>query len=137
MLRCLIVEDDELSRELLALQMEPYAQCDLASDGRDGLDQFTAALESGQPYQLILLDIVMPEMDGLEAAKAIRALEAKQGITIERGVQIIVLSSLSTPQDVIQAYVAAQSSAHLVKPVQPEKLVRTLHKLELIPAESA
>jgi two-component system chemotaxis response regulator CheY len=137
MLRCLIVEDDELSRELLALQMEPYAQCNLASNGRDGLDQFAVALLSDQPYQLILLDIVMPEMDGLEAAKAIRLLEEKQGIGIDRGVPIIVLSSLSTPQDVIQAYVAAQSSAHLVKPVQPEKLVKTLRKLELIPAEIA
>jgi len=137
MLRCLIVEDDELSRELLALQMEPYAQCDLASNGREGVDKFSVALESAEPYQLILLDIIMPEMDGLEAAKAIRALEDRQGITIDKGVQIIVLSSLSTPQDVIQAYVAAQSAAHLVKPVQPEKLVKTLRKLELIPAESA
>ena len=137
MLRCLIVEDDELSRELLALQMEPYAQCDLASNGREGVDKFSVALESAEPYQLILLDIIMPEMDGLEAAKVIRKLEDQQGITADRGVQIVVLSSLSTPQDVIQAYVAAQSSAHLVKPVQPEKLVKTLRKLELIPAENA
>lgn len=136
MLRCLIMEDDELSRELLALQMEAYAQCDLAADGREGLDKFMAALETGEPYHLILLDIVMPEMDGLEAAKAIRSYEEKHGIGIDQGVNIVVLSSLSTPQDVIQAYVAAQSAAHLVKPVQPEKLVKTLRKLELIPAES-
>jgi two-component system chemotaxis response regulator CheY len=117
--------------------MEPYAQCDLAENGLEGVDRFTAALKAGEPYHLILLDIVMPEMDGLEAAKAIRSYEEKQGITIDKGVQIVVLSSLSTPQDVIQAYVAAQSAAHLVKPVQPEKLVKTLRKLDLIPAENA
>lgn len=137
MLRCLIMEDDELSRELLAFQMEPYAQCDLAADGREGVAAFVAAQQAGTPYELILLDIVMPEMDGMQAAKAIRAYEEKQGIAIEHGVRIVVLSSLSTPQDVIQAYVAAQSSAHLVKPVQPEKLLKTLQKLELIPVESA
>ena len=137
MLRCLIVEDDELSRELLALQMEAYALCDQAANGREGVEHFSAALAAGQPYDLILLDIVMPEMDGLEAAKAIRSHEEQQGIKIDKGVQIVVLSSLSTPQDVIQAYVAAQSSAHLVKPVQPEKLVKTLRKLDLIPAENA
>ncbi len=136
MIRCLIMEDDELSREMLALQMERYASCDLAADGREGFEMFLSALESEQPYQLILLDIIMPEMDGLEAAKAIRLHEEKQGITIDKGVSIVVLSSLSTPQDVIQAYMAAQSSAHLVKPVQPDKLVKTLRKLELIPAES-
>lgn len=137
MLRCLIMEDDELSRELLALQMAPYAQCDLTADGREGVAAFMAAHQADLPYQLILLDILMPEMDGMAAAKAIRAYEDKQGIAIEDGVQIVVLSSLSTPQDVIQAYVAAQSSAHLVKPVQPEKLLKTLQKLELIPVESA
>jgi len=137
MLRCLIVEDDELSREMLALQMEPYALCDQAENGLEGVERFTAALKAGEPYHLILLDIVMPEMDGLEAAKAIRVYEEKHGIPIANGVNIIVLSSLSTPQDVIQAYVAAQSAAHLVKPVQPEKLVKTLRKLDLIPAENA
>lgn len=137
MLRCLIVEDDELSRELLSLQMEPYAQCDQAENGRVGVEAFSAALQAGSPYDLILLDIVMPEMDGLEAAKAMRRFEEEHGIGIDRGVHIVVLSSLSTPQDVIQAYVAAQSAAHLVKPVQPEKLVKTLRKLDLIPAENA
>lgn len=137
MLRCLIVEDDELSRELLTLQMEPYAACDQAENGLIGLEKFKAASLAATPYDLILLDILMPEMDGLEAAKAIRAFEEKQGISIDQGVAIVVLSSLSTPQDVIQAYVAAQSAAHLVKPVQPEKLVKTLRKLDLIPAENA
>lgn len=136
MLRCLIVEDDELSRELLALQMEPYAECDQAENGLIGLEKFKTALLATTPYNLILLDILMPEMDGLEAAKAIRAFEEKQGVSIDKGVSIVVLSSLSTPHDVIQAYVAAQSAAHLVKPVQPEKLVKTLRKLDLIPAEN-
>lgn len=136
MLRCLIVEDDELSRELLALQMEPYALCDQAENGLIGVERFTSALKDGHPYDLILLDIVMPEMDGLEAAKAIRVCEEQHGIGIDKGVNIVVLSSLSTPHDVIQAYVAAQSAAHLVKPVQPEKLVKTLRKLNLIPAEN-
>jgi two-component system chemotaxis response regulator CheY len=72
-------------------------------------------------------------MDGHEAAKAIRCMEQERGITIDRGVNIIVLSSLHTPQDIIQSYVSAQSAAHLVKPVRPEKLKKTLHQLGLIP----
>ncbi|MGB4600184.1 MAG: response regulator [Trichlorobacter sp.] len=135
MLHCLIIDDDELGRELLATQLEPYAVCDLAADGYEGVARFTAALLEGNPYQLIFLDIVMPGMDGNAAARAIRNLEQDRGIPVERGVNIVVLSSLNTPQDIIQAYVSAQSAAHLVKPVRLDKLLRTLRKLELIPEE--
>lgn len=135
MVRCLIVDDDELGRELLATQLEPYATSDLASDGYDAVAKFTAALLEGNPYQLIFLDIVMPEMDGNAAARAIRNLEQERGIPVERGVNIVVLSSLNTPQDIIQAYVSAQSAAHLVKPVRLDRLLKTLRTLELIPQE--
>lgn len=135
MLHCLIIDDDELGRELLATQLEPYAVCDLAADGYEGVARFTAALLEGNPYQLIFLDIVMPGMDGNAAARAIRNLEQDRGIPVERVVNIVVLSSLNTPQDIIQAYVSAQSAAHLVKPVRLDKLLRTLRKLELIPEE--
>lgn len=137
MLRCLIVDDDELGRELLATQLEPYATSDLACDGYDAVAKFTTALLEGNPYQAIFLDIVMPGMDGYGAARAIRSLEQERGVSVERGVNIVVLSSLNTPQDIIQAYVSAQSAAHLVKPVKLEKLLKTLRKLELIPEESA
>jgi two-component system chemotaxis response regulator CheY len=132
MLHCLIIDDDELGRELLAAQLEPYAVCDLAADGYEGVAKFTAALLAGDPYHLIFLDIVMPGMDGHAAAKAIRGLEQERGITVEQGVHIVVLSALNTPQDIIQAYVSAQSAAHLVKPVKLEKLLKTLAKMGLV-----
>jgi two-component system chemotaxis response regulator CheY len=47
-------------------------------------------------------------------------------------VHIVVLSALNTPQDIIQAYVSAQSAAHLVKPVKLEKLLKTLAKMGLV-----
>lgn len=133
MLHCLIIDDDELGRELLATQLEPYAVCDLAVDGYEGVAKFAAALLEGNPYQVIFLDIVMPGMDGHAAAKAIRGLEQERGIAVEQGVNIVVLSSLNTPQDIIQAYVSAQSAAHLIKPVKVEKLLKTLSKMGLIP----
>lgn len=137
MLRCLLVDDDDFSRAMLALQLKQYAVCDIAVDGNEGVDKFRKSIEEGNPYDLIFLDIVMPGLDGHGAAKAIRQIEADRGIPVDKGINIIVMSSLSTPQDIIQAYVSAQSAAHLVKPVSPEKLIKTLKKLELITEDNS
>jgi two-component system chemotaxis response regulator CheY len=131
MVRCLIVDDDELGRELLAHYLEGVAECEMAHNGAIAVEMFRHAFELGEPYDLIILDIVMPEMDGNTAAKEIRQIEKEWGVSVTNGVTIIVLSSLNTPQDVIQAYVSARSAAHLLKPVQPVKLLETLKKLEI------
>ncbi len=129
MVRCLVVDDDELGRELIASYLEGIAECEMAENGLKAVEMFRDAFEGGNPYDLIILDIVMPEMDGHTAAKEIRMIEKEWGVSINSGVSIVVLSSLNTPSDVIQAYVSARSAAHLVKPVQPDKLLAILGKL--------
>ncbi len=132
MLRCLVVDDDELGRGLIAHYLKGVADCEMAENGLIAVDMFRKAFDSGTRYDLIILDIVMPEMDGNTAAKEIRLIEKKGGITINEGINIIVTSSLDTPHDIIQAYLSASSAAHIVKPVRPDKLLNILCKLEMI-----
>lgn len=129
MIKCLVVDDDQLGRELISFYLVGIANCEMAENGLQAVDMFRHAFENGEPYDLIILDIVMPEMDGHSAAMQIRQIEKEWGVAIGDGVNIIVLSSLHTPNDIIQAYVAARSVAHLVKPIKPEKLLKTLSKL--------
>lgn len=129
MIRCLVVDDDELGRELIAQYLEGVAECEMAENGLKAVEMFRDAFEGGNPYDLIILDIVMPEMDGNTAAKEIRLIEKEWGVSINGGVSIVVTSSLNTPNEVIQAYVSARSAAHLVKPVHPDKLLATLGKM--------
>lgn len=131
MLKCLIVDDDELGRELIAHYLEHIAVCEMAENGVQAVEMFRRAFESSTPYDLIILDIVMPEMDGHIAGNEMRLIEKEWGVSINNGVNIIVLSSLHTPNDVIQAYVSTRSAAHIVKPVKPAKLLSTLSKLGL------
>lgn len=131
MLKCLVVDDDELGRELISQYLEGVAVCDKAENGSKAVDMFRDAFEGGQPYNLIILDIMMPEMDGHAAAKEIRLIEKGWGVSIQEGVSIMVISSLNTPADVIKAYDSAKSAAHLVKPVHPDKLLATLGKMGL------
>lgn len=129
--KCLIVDDDELGREIIAHYLQEVPVVDTAAGGRDAVEKFQAALTSGDPYELILLDIVMPEMDGIAAGKEIRKLEKEQALPADKQVKIVMLTALNTPQDVMQSMMSVQSSAYLVKPVEPEKVRKTVSQLGL------
>src|SRR5512138_244234 len=95
-LKCLIVDDDEMGRELIAHCLEGIAACTGAADGAEAVQEFRAALESGSPFDLIILDIVMPNMDGHAAGKEIRRIEKEKGIPLAQQVKIVVLTALNT-----------------------------------------
>ena len=78
-MRTLIVEDDFTSRLLLQTFLSRYGECHIAVNGKEAVAAFRAARESGQWYDLICMDIMMPEMDGQTAVKEIRALEEAGG----------------------------------------------------------
>lgn len=129
--KCLIVDDDPVGRELILTYLEKVPTVDIAVDGKEAFDKFQAACLSASPYQLILLDIVMPEMSGHEVGKAIRSFEKEQGVPLLNQVKIVMLTSLKGAQDVMQAMMEARSSAYLTKPVDPAKVRETLSKVGL------
>ena len=70
-LRMLLVEDDFASRLLLQIFLSRHGECHVAVNGREAVEAFRYASERGQPYDLICMDIMMPEMDGREAVRQI------------------------------------------------------------------
>ena len=70
-LRILLAEDDFTSRLLLQTFLSRYGECHIAVNGREAVAAFRLALEQGQRYDLICMDIMMPEMDGGEAVREI------------------------------------------------------------------
>ena len=101
---------------------EKGAEVTLASGGKEAVDEFYQS----KPffYDVILMDIMMPEMDGCEAARLIRALNRPDA----GKVIILALTANSFAEDVIRTMEAGMN-AHLVKPLNMKVLQETLQKL--------
>lgn len=129
----ILVADDEIStRRLLQLMLEPYGHCDTVGNGHEAVAAFSAAHAEGRPYDLVCLDIMMPELDGQSALKAMRRHEEALGIAGEGAAKIVMVSCLDSPNAVIEAYYKGGCSSYLVKPVRKDKLLGMLRELELL-----
>lgn len=131
-MKCLIVDDEGLNREFVATLLMGAAECEEAVNGSEAVTKFRAALESDVPFDLVLLDIMMPEMNGHETAKAIRSLEKEHGLDMGHRVNIVMLTALNSPQDAMESFCSAQSAAYIVKPVSKENLFNVITKLGLL-----
>ena len=121
--RILLAEDVSVNAEIMMMVLAARdIQADLAENGRIAVDTFTA--HPAGYYDAILMDMRMPEMDGLEATRTIRAINRADAKTIP----IIALTANAFDEDV-QRSMQAGLNAHLSKPVEPETLYRTLESL--------
>ena len=121
--RVLLAEDVQINAEIMimVLQMRQI-DVDHAVNGRIAVEKF----EEHDPgyYDAILMDMRMPEMDGLEATRTIRAMDRKDA----KSIPIIALTANAFDEDV-QRSMQAGLNAHLSKPVQPDTLFETLESL--------
>jgi two-component system chemotaxis response regulator CheY len=130
-MRILIAEDDLSSRLLLRKMLEPFGSCDVAVNGKEAVDAFRMAHDSGQPFDLVCLDIMMPEMDGQAALKLIRAQESDAHCLPSRAVKIVMTTALHDLENVTQAY-RELCDGYLTKPLSRPKLVAMLKELDLL-----
>jgi two-component system chemotaxis response regulator CheY len=131
-MRTLIAEDDSTNRMLLEAYLAPYGECDSALNGKEAVEAFRAARREGRAYDLICMDIMMPEMDGQAALRQIRALEKAAGVAPDAGVKVIMTTALDGIEHVSAAF-QALASGYVLKPVSGPKLLRQLRSLGLIP----
>ena len=130
-LRILIVEDDFISRCVLQEIMADYGPCDVASNGPEALAAYRLRLEQADPYTLVCLDIMMPEMSGHEVLQKLRRLETEYGKDGHNGAKVIMTTALNDKEHILAAF-REQCDAYLVKPVSLEKTIGTLKQLNLL-----
>ncbi|MCL2497909.1 MAG: response regulator [Symbiobacteriaceae bacterium] len=115
----LLAEDVEINREILLTLLEPTGlQVECAENGRLAVEMFAA---NPQKYQMIFMDILMPEMDGLEATKQIRALELPRATTIP-----IIAMTANVFREDVESCLAAGMNGHVGKPLNLDDILEQL-----------
>jgi two-component system chemotaxis response regulator CheY len=130
-LKILVVEDDFVGRKLLFKHLSAYGEVDLAVDGAEAVKAFYMSMLKKEPYDLICLDVMMPEMDGQEVLQSIRETEIRNGIRPGQGARIIMTTALDDTQSIMKAF-REQCDGYLVKPIKREALLSTMQDLGLI-----
>jgi two-component system, chemotaxis family, chemotaxis protein CheY len=133
-IKTIIVDDEGVAGELLEIMLNRLGirQITMATTGREAIDMFAAGLKNGSPYALLFLDILMPEMDGLQVLKQLRSAEEKEGIAAADRAVIIMTTALTTADTMIEALFDGNCNDYLVKPIGPAYLKEMLAKNGLI-----
>ncbi|OEU73455.1 MAG: hypothetical protein BA874_03035 [Desulfuromonadales bacterium C00003068] len=129
-MKILIAEDDLTSRLILENFLQEYGTTNVVVNGTEAVSAVRSALKDGQPYDLICLDIMMPEMDGVKALEKIRKSEEGRGVTSTYGAKIIMITALDDPKNVMNSF-KELCDAYIVKPIDKTMLLQKLDEIGL------
>lgn len=127
----LIVEDDYITSQVMKEILSGFGEAEIAENGKIAVDKFNESLDSDYKYDIIFLDIMMPELDGQETLSLIRQKEQQAGILGLDQVKVIMTTALDDFENIKNAF-KSQCEGYLVKPVEKNKVVEILEKFNLI-----
>jgi two-component system, chemotaxis family, chemotaxis protein CheY len=132
-MRSLVVDDARVTQLILERILGCYGECHVAKNGTQALQAFGTSLDLGQPYDLICLDMGLPDFGGLELLMKIRAIEEERNIPEPDRVRVIAVTAsadTATVKAVIQ-----MGDGYILKPIKRERLIRDIAHLGLIPLD--
>lgn len=133
-LKTLIVDDHPASILLLQEMLTGLCECFVATSGQQALDLFERAFNEGKPFEIVLLDINMPGMSGIELLKELRSKEAawlhdpdllfrKIDPRRRKYARIIMQTASENPQDFFDAYLQGKCNGYINKPFDKKELI--------------
>ena len=130
-MKILLAEDDFATRKFMSGFLSKYGECDVSVDGMEAVDAFMMALEEGDPYDVVCLDVMMPVMDGYQALIGIRNLEKEKNIPEEEAAKVIMATALNDEKNVKMAFDLG-CTIYSGKPIDQERFEQALKKLGMI-----
>ena len=117
--------------------LSPYGTCETAENGLEAIAAVERILgQSKQTFDLICLDINMPELDGMSALVKLRELEEAHGFGGLSGSKVIMTTAINSSKDILGAFKKG-CEAYLVKPINREKLFEKISSLGLAITEAS
>jgi two-component system chemotaxis response regulator CheY len=126
-MRVLIIEDDSTARLMLKSILCKFADVTESTNGGEGLQAFYSALKDGQGFDLICLDIGLPDVQGNDLLRLIRLAEAEK----RDKRSVVLVTSASNESPMIQQMLTLGADGYLVKPINRIKLIARLRELGL------
>ena len=126
MRRVLIIDDNFANRQLLIELLTGNFVCEVAVNGLEAKEAYRLSLDKDRTYDLILLDIAMPDVDGIEVLRAIREDENKRKIPLGDGVPIIMVTAHEA--EFMKAFQGGCDD-YILKPIDPPILFQKIEKL--------
>jgi len=120
-----IVEDSQPNLDILQEILKNLGTCDTARTGTQAVEKFNHSLRTKNYYDLILLDIGLPELSGMRILHKIRLSEHRAGIPIGEGIPIIMVTA--SKERFLEAY---DKGCHdyVLKPIDPDVLLKKIRK---------
>jgi two-component system chemotaxis response regulator CheY len=131
-MRILILEDDFTSSAILQRILSEFGEVTVTANGREAVEIYKSSLNKSEKFDLICLDIMVPELDGQEVLKMIRNEEKKlkKDSLLDRA-QIVMITALNDIENVMESF-TEQCEGYIIKPFNKDKIMKTLSQLGLI-----
>lgn len=127
-MKMLVADDEFNNRVLLRKILEPYGEVDLVIDGQEAVDAFTLAHAENTPYDVVFMDIMMPNMDGHQAVQTMRKKEAEMGLLPQDEVKVVMVTALDSAKDAMKAYYRDGCTDYVTKPITKSKIDNVLRE---------
>jgi two-component system chemotaxis response regulator CheY len=130
-MRILVVDDDAPNRKLLTDIASKMGECEGAEGGQEALSAFKKAWEDWRPFNLIFLDVLMPDVDGREVLLKIREIEKEKKVSEQHQVRVIMVTGVSEEETVLDC-LRNGCDEFIVKPIDILLVLEKMKKLGLM-----
>ena len=129
-IRSLVVDDAKVTQLILERILSGYGECRVAKSGGEALHAFTQALDDDRPYDLICLDIGLPDFGGLDVLMKIREIEQERGTLADRRVRVMAITA-DSDIETVRAFTQL-GDGYLLKPINRESVIRHIATFGLV-----